>query len=62
MKDKTSVFYHIFSLLARSQTCFDTIVRDMLIMLRKNTRNNILIGGMRVSVRERSTSERKYSA
>ena len=43
MKDKTSVFYHIFSLLARSQTCFDTIVRVMLIMLRKNTRNNILI-------------------
>ena len=29
MKDKTSVFYHIFSLLARSQTCFDTIVRVM---------------------------------
>ena len=45
MKDKTFVF---FSLLARSQTCFDTIVRVMLIMLRKNTRNNVLTGGMRV--------------
>ena len=54
MKDKTSVFYHIFPLLARSQslTCFDTIVRVMLIMLRKNTQNNILIGGMRVCERD----------
>ena len=59
MKDKTSVFFFffvcvffVFSLLARSQTCFDTIVRVMLIMLRKNTRNNILIGGMRVCERD----------
>ena len=57
MKDKTSVFYHIFSLLARSQTCFDTIVRVMLIMLRKNTRNNILIGGMRVCERDQRLNE-----
>ena len=65
MKDKTSVFYHIFSLLARSETCFDTIVRVMLIMLRKNTRNNILIGGMRVCERDQrlneSLNERRYS-
>ena len=70
MKDKTSVFsgvfYHIFSLLARSQTCLDTIVRVMLIMLRKNTRNNILIGGMRVCERDQRQNEsiqreRRYS-
>ena len=41
---------------------FDTIVRVMLLMLRKNTRNNIIIGGMYARVQERSTSERKYSA
>ena len=66
MKDKTSVFYNIISLLARSQTCFDTIVRVMLIMLRKNTRNNILIGGMRVCERDQHLNEsiqreRRYS-
>ena len=43
--------YFFISLLARSQT-FDTIVRVMLIMLRKNTRNNILIGGMHVCERD----------
>ena len=57
MKDKTSVFYHMLLLLARSQTCFDTIVRVMLIMLRKNTRNNILIGGMRVCERDQRLNE-----
>ena len=60
MKDKTSVFYHIFSLLVRSQTCFDTIVRVMLIMLRKNARN------MRVCERDQRLKEsiqreRRYS-
>ena len=58
MKDKTSVFFlSYFSLLARSQTCFDTIVHVMLIMLRKNTRNNILIGGMRVCERDQRLNE-----
>ena len=67
MKDKTSGFFIIFfSLLARSQTCFDTIVRVMLIMLRKNTRNNILIGGLRVCERDQRLNEsiqreRRYS-
>ena len=36
---------------------FDTIVRVMLIMLRKNTRNNILIGGMRVCERDQRLNE-----
>ena len=55
MKDKTSVFFiYIFSLLAQSQTCFDTIVRVLLIMLRKNTRNNI--GGMRVCERDQHSA------
>ena len=66
MKDKTSVFLSYFSLLARSQTCFDTIVRVMLIMLRKNTRKNILIGGMLVCERDQRLNEsiqreRRYS-
>ena len=34
------------------ETCFDTIVRVMLNILRKNTRNNILFGGMRVCERD----------
>ena len=50
-------FLSYFSLLARSQTCFETIVRVMLIMLRKNTRNNILIGGMRVCERDQRLNE-----
>ena len=57
MKDKTSVFIIFFSFLARSQTCFDTVVRVMLSMLRKNTRNNILIGGMRVCERDQRLKE-----
>ena len=57
MKDKTSLFIRSFATLrARSQICFDTIVGDMLIMLsKKNTRNNILNYWRHARVRERST-------
>ena len=64
MKDKTSVFNHFF--LARSQTFYlrdhklvliPSTVRVMLIMLRKNTRNNVLIGGMRVCERDQRLNE-----